>query len=129
LGTVAGAVVHGESGLDEVAGDAPTRVTQFDRAGIRRWTLVPSDYGIAAARGDLRGGDAAENARILLAILDGERSPRADVVCVNAALALMVAGEAVDIADGLARARASIERGAARAALDALRGAHEMEYA
>jgi anthranilate phosphoribosyltransferase len=129
LGAAAGAVVHARSGLDEVAGDAPTEVAQFDRDGIWRWTLDPSDYGIAATRDDLRGGDAAVNARALVAILDGERSPRADVVCLNAALALVVAGEAVDIEDGLVRARAAISRGAARAALDALRAAHEMEYA
>lgn len=129
LGAVAGAVVHAESGLDEIAGDAPTRIVQFDRSGVRRWTLVPAEYGIAASSSDLRGGDAAANARALVAILSGEHSPRADVVCLNAALALVVAGEAVDIGDGLARARASIERGAARAALEALRAAHEMEYA
>jgi anthranilate phosphoribosyltransferase len=129
LGAEAGAVVHADSGLDEIAGDAPTQIAQFDRHGIRRWTLLPGDFGIRASREDLRGGDAATNARILIAILDGERSPRADVVCLNAALALVVAGEAVDIKDGLVRARASIDRGAARAALDALRAAHEMEYA
>lgn len=129
LGVAAGAVVHAQSGLDEVAGDAPTHVAQFDRDGIRRWVLVPGNYGIAATRADLRGGDAAVNARALVAILEGERSGRADVVCLNAALALVVAGEAVDMTDGLARARASIERGAARAALDALRSAREMEYA
>ena len=129
LGTVAGAVVHAQSGLDEIAGDGPTHIAQFDRTGIHRWTLVPGDYGIAASRADLRGGDPATNARALVAILDGERSPRADVVCLNAALALVVAGESVDIRDGLIRARASVERGAARAALDALRAAHEMEYA
>jgi anthranilate phosphoribosyltransferase len=129
LGVVAGAVVHAQSGLDEIAGDGPTRVAQFDRDGIRHWTLDPGDYGISASHADLRGGDAVANAHALIAILDGERSPRADVVALNAALALVVAGEAVDIADGLARARASIDRGAARAALEALRAAHEMEYA
>jgi anthranilate phosphoribosyltransferase len=129
LGSVAGAVVHARSGLDEVDGAGPTLVAQFDRGGSRRWTLEPADYGIVATRADLAGGDAQANARALVAILDGERSPRADVVCLNAALALVVAGAAVDIGDGLLRARASIERGAARAALDALRAAHEMEYA
>jgi anthranilate phosphoribosyltransferase len=129
LGVVAGAVVHAKSGLDEIAGDGPTRVAQFDRDGIRRWTLQPGDYGIAASNADLHGAGAAANAQALIAILDGERSPRADVVALNAALALVVAGEAVDISDGLARARGAIDRGAARAALEALRAAHEMEYA
>jgi anthranilate phosphoribosyltransferase len=128
LGSVAGAVVHAHSGLDEIDGAGPTDIVQFDRAGLRRWTLTPADYGIAATRDDLRGGDAAFNARALVAILAGEASSRADVVCLNAALALVVAGAAADIGDGLARARASIARGAARAALEALRVAHELEY-
>ena len=129
LGTVGAAVVHADNGLDEVAGDAPTRIVQFDRHGVRRWTLVPADYGIWASVSDLRGGDAQANASALLAILDGEHSARADVVALNAALALVVSNAAVDLADGLARARSSIACGAARAALDALRAAHEMEYA
>ncbi len=129
LGTAGAAVIHAENGLDEVAGDAPTRVVQFDGHGLRRWTLVPADYGISTSVADLRGGDAAANARALLAILAGECSPRADVVALNAALALVVGNEAVDVADGLARARSSLASGAALAALDALRAAHEMEYA
>lgn len=129
LGATAGAVVHGQNGLDEISGDAPTSVVQFDRDGFRRWTLDPAEYGVHAPVAQLRGGDAAFNAQALLAILDGERSPRADLVTLNAALALVVAGEAVDMMDGLARARASVERGAARAALEALRTAAQREYA
>jgi anthranilate phosphoribosyltransferase len=121
LGAEAGAVIHGEDGLDEISGEAPTDVVQFDRGGVRRWTLQPSDYGVSASRADIRGGDAAANAAAVLAILGGERSPRADLVVLNAALALVVAGEAVDVHDGMARARTSIETGRARAALEALR--------
>lgn len=129
LGGTAGAVVHGQNGIDEIAGDGPTLVVQFDRVGMRRWTLDPAAYGVHATLAELHGGDAAFNAQALSAILNGERSPRADLVCLNAALALVVAGEAVDVSDGLARARASIERGAARAALDALRESSQREYA
>ncbi len=129
LGGVAGAVVHADSGLDEIAGDGPTRIVQFDRGEVRRWTLVPADYGIHATLADLRGGDASANARALLAILGGERSPRADVVCLNAALAFVIAGTCADIADGLRRARAGIDSGAAAAALNALRATREMEVA
>ncbi|MGB8265053.1 MAG: anthranilate phosphoribosyltransferase [Candidatus Velthaea sp.] len=129
LGGVAGAVVHATNGLDEIAGDAPTHVVQFDRDGIRRWTLDPAAHGVHASLDAIRGGDAAFNAAALSAILDGERSPRADLVCLNAALALVVAGEAVDIDDGIARARSSIASGRARIALDALRGEREREYA
>ncbi len=121
LGGDAAAVVHSASGLDEVAGEGPTEVVQFDAAGMRRWTLDPADYGVHAPLEAIRGGDAAFNAEVLLAIIEGEKSPRADLVALNAALALVVAGAAADIAEGLATARAAIARGAARGALDALR--------
>ncbi len=127
LGAQAGAVIHGDDGLDEISGEGPTRVVQFDAAGVRRWTLDPARYGVHAPLAAIRGGDAATNAAALLAILDGERSPRADLVLLNAALALVVAGEAVDIDDGMARARTSVETGRARAALDALRTERETE--
>ena len=73
-------MIHGADGLDEISGEAPTDVVQFDRSGVRRWTLDPSDYGVHATRAEIRGGDAATNAAALLAILEGERSPRADLV-------------------------------------------------
>ncbi|MDB5027253.1 MAG: trpD, partial [Candidatus Eremiobacteraeota bacterium] len=122
-----GAVIHGADGLDEISGEAPTDVVQFDRDGVRHWTLDPTEYGVRASRAEIRGGDAATNAAILLSILDGERSPRADLVLLNASLALVVAGEAVDLHDGMARARTAVETGRARAALDALRAERETE--
>jgi anthranilate phosphoribosyltransferase len=118
-------VIHGEDGLDEISGEGPTEVVQFDRDGVRRWRLDPADYGVRATRAEIRGGDAAENAAALLAILEGERSPRADLVALNAALALVVAGEAVSLDDGIARARTAIATGRARAALEALRTERE----
>ena len=129
LGGEAAAVVHAASGLDEIAGDGPTHVVQFDAAGMRRWTLHPEDYGVHASLEAIRGGDAAFNASVLLAIIEGERSPRADLVVLNAALALVVAGSAGDIAEGMATARSAIERGSAREALDALRAERPREYA
>jgi anthranilate phosphoribosyltransferase len=83
--------------------------------------LHPEDHGVRASLDDLRGGDARTNAELILAILRGERSPRADVVALNASLALVVAGAAGDVDEGLALARASISSGAAMAALEALR--------
>jgi anthranilate phosphoribosyltransferase len=129
LGGEAGAVLHGADGLDEISGEAPTDVVQFDRDGVRRWTLNPGDYGVHATRAQIQGGDAATNAAALLAILEGERSPRADLVLLNAALALVVASEAVDVHDGMARARTAVDTGRARAALEALRGDQSMTEA
>lgn len=129
LGAAAGAVIHAESGIDEIAGEGPTHVAQFDGGKMRRWTLEPAKYGVQATLDDLRGGDAQMNAAALLAILRGEQSPRADVVVLNAALALVVAGAAEDIPDGMDAARESIAQGAALVALDALRTEHEVEFA
>lgn len=127
LGGDAGAVVHAASGLDEIGGEGPTYVAQFDANEMRRWVLDPEDYGVRASINDVRGGDASVNAAALLAILEGERSPRADLVCLNAALALVVAGMAEDLHDGMRIARGAIATGAARAALDALRGYRQKE--
>lgn len=129
LGGEAGAVIHAASGIDEIAGDGPTSVVQFDARGMRRWTLDPGDYGIRATLDELRGGDARTNAAALVAILEGAQSPQADVVVLNAALALVVAGAAEDLADGIEVARRSIAGGAALAALNALRTEHEVEFA
>ncbi len=129
LGADAGAIVHAENGLDEIAGDVPTRIYQFDRSGARRWVLLPRDYGVAASLDDMRGGDAQTNAAALVSILSGERSPRADVVCLNAALAFVVAGRAASIDEGLGLARKSIGGGKALQALDGLRARPQMEFA
>jgi anthranilate phosphoribosyltransferase len=130
LGGDAAAVVHSASGLDEIAGEGPTYVAQFDGSGeLRRWVLQPEDYGVHATLEALRGGDAAFNAAALTAILAGERSPRADLIALNAALALVVAGVAEDINDGMQLARDAVVSGAARAALDALRAERRTEIA
>ncbi len=120
LGARAGAVVHAASGIDEVAGDAPTDVYQFGRGGSYRYRIDPADHGIAAPAGALAGGDPAENAAALLAILQGERSPRADVIALNVALALVVADRAASLAEGLAAARAHMHDGSALAVLESL---------
>jgi anthranilate phosphoribosyltransferase len=129
LGGTAAAVVHSASGIDEIAGDGPTYVVQFDASGMRRWTLHPADYGVHAPLEAIRGGDATFNAAALTAILAGERSPRADLVVLNAALALVVAGAAGDIGEGMDLARSAIARGTARAALDVLRAQRPKEVA
>ena len=121
LGGEEGAVVHSASGMDEVAGDGPTFVAQFDQKGTRRWVLRPEDHGVRASFEDLKGGGAETNAQLILGVLRGEASPRADVVALNAGLALVIAGAAADVDEGLVLARASIASGAAMEALEALR--------
>lgn len=121
LGARAGAVFHATNGIDEVAGDAPTVVFQFGPGGVKRFVLDPGEVGVHAALSALAGGDVAENAAALVSILNGERSPRADVVALNAALALVVAERAGDLREGLEVARESIASGGARTVFEAVR--------
>lgn len=129
LGGRAGAIVHARSGIDEVAGDVPTDVYQFGPAGKRRWVLDPAEFGIHAPAGALAGGAPPENAAALHAILAGEASARADIIALNAALVLVVAEAASDLASGLAAARASLASGAALAVFERLRQPTEVEFA
>lgn len=121
LGCERGAVIHSLDGVDELSGAAPALLAKIGEGRVEMDQLDPADYGIHAELRDLRGGDAAENARSLEAILRGERSTRTDVVAFNAALALEVAGVVEDVREGLASARKSILEGAALAALEAMR--------
>jgi anthranilate phosphoribosyltransferase len=118
LGTEAAAVFHSSSGLDEIAGEGETAVYQFSGDEIVRYQIDPAHYGIHAPRETLAGGDVATNAAAVLAILEGERSPRADVVALNGALALHVAGRAASLDEGLALAREALASGAARRVLE-----------
>ncbi len=129
LGLRAGAVVHARSGIDEVAGDVPTTVFEFGPAGTRRWELDPAAYGVRAPTDALRGGTPAVNAAALRAILEGERSPRAEIVALNAALVLVVAERAADLAEGLDLARSALCDGSAYAVFDRQRRPTELEYA
>jgi anthranilate phosphoribosyltransferase len=110
-------------GLDELSVCAPTRVIEV-RAGKIAGELVvdPAKLGIPRATGaDLAGGDAAENAQRLRAILAGEeRSPAAEAVALNASAALVVAGAADGLASGLEASRACMAEGAPAAKLDAV---------
>ncbi len=69
---------------------------------------------------DLAGGEAAENAALLRAVVEGEPGPRLDIVLLNAGAALYIAEAAGSIAEGVDKARAAVASGAARATLDAL---------
>ncbi|MEI7814600.1 MAG: anthranilate phosphoribosyltransferase [Coriobacteriia bacterium] len=116
-------VVNGHPGMDEVSGSGPTTVSEFDAETgvVRTYEITPESVGIARGTlADIAGGDAAENAAIVRAVLGGEIGPRRDVVVMNAAAALLAAGKAADLAEGVTLARESIDSGRALAALDAL---------
>jgi len=130
LGLRGAAAVHAASGLDEAAGEGPTHVYSFTAGGPGRlWRIDPEALGIAAPLASLAGGDASVNGAALQAILAGENSPRADVVALNAALALLVVGTVGDLREGLIRARTSLQDGSAAAAFEAARRPFPIEAA
>ncbi len=121
LGAVRALVVRGDDGLDEITTTTTTRSAWWSDGRVESRVIDPTGLGIERADPrDLAGGDAAENAGILTAILEGERGPRRDIVLLNAAGALWAAGAVDGLAAGLAAAGESVDSGAARARLDAL---------
>jgi anthranilate phosphoribosyltransferase len=117
LGLARAWVVHG-AGLDEMSLCGPTRVTEVSNGEVRTFTVLPSDAGLEAAPPPaLRGGDAAANAAIAREILAGASGPRRDVVVLNAAAALVVAGRAGHLRDGVSQAVRAIDDGRAGALL------------
>ena len=121
FGTARALVVRGTDGLDELSTAAPSEVVRLDAGRIERDRIDARALGLAPARlADLAGGDSIENARITRDVLDGKEGPPRDIVLLNAAAALWVAGAVPELAVGLERAAASVSSGAARAKLDAL---------
>ena len=114
-------VVHGADGLDEFTTAGSSAVIQIEADHVRRYEVSPRDLGLeTATASDIRGGDAAENARLTRRILDGERGPRRDLVLLNAAAGIVVAGLASDLVEGLELAEKAIDGGAAGEALEDL---------
>jgi anthranilate phosphoribosyltransferase len=121
LGARRAMVVHGHDGLDEISVCAPTRVSELKDGMIRTYDIQPELYfGDLAEPEDLAGGDPAQNAAILREILAGAKAPRRDVVLINAGAALVCAGKAPRLEDGIRLAGEAIDSGAALAKLDAL---------
>ena len=121
LGAERGLVVHGSDGLDEITTNGPSHAAWQDLRGVRSFSIDPADYGLSTASPDaLRGGDAAANAAVVRSVLEGETGARRDIVLINAAAALWVGERAGDLAEGVEKARKSIDSGAALAKLDDL---------
>jgi anthranilate phosphoribosyltransferase len=117
LGVARAWVVHG-SGIDEMSLCGPTRVTAFDDGEVRTFTVRPEDAGLdPCAAPALQGGDARANAGIARRVLEGGRGPTRDVVLLNAAAALLVAGRVKDLRSGVAEAGRAVDDGRAGALL------------
>jgi anthranilate phosphoribosyltransferase len=121
LGLHGAIVVHGLDGLDEITITGPTRVAEAREGTVRTYEVDPEEFGMKRATlADIAGGDAAENAAIVREVLSGKKSPRRDVVLLNAAAALVAAGRVDHLADGVPLAAQSIDSGAANGKLAAL---------
>ena len=121
LGSRRAFVVHGEGGLDELAPYGRSLVFEVVAGDVREWELDPRDLGIDPAEPEaLRGGSAAENAATIRAVFTGERGGRRDAVLLNAAGALVAAGLASDLGEGLGLGGEAIDSGVVTSRLDEL---------
>jgi anthranilate phosphoribosyltransferase len=119
LGTKHAMVVHGSGGMDEISMTGPTLVSEIRDGRVENYMIKPEDYGFKpCALGDLKGGTKEENAAILKGLLKGERSPKRDMLLLNAGAALYVAGKASGIGEGINMAAEAIDSGRALNILD-----------
>ncbi|MEI7592725.1 MAG: anthranilate phosphoribosyltransferase [Actinomycetes bacterium] len=111
-------VVHGHIGIDELTITGRSTVWEIRDGDVSQYEIDPTDLGLTVVDVDqIRGGDATVNAEITHRVLGGEAGPYRDIVAMNAAAALLIAGKATDMAEGLALAFAAIDNGHAAKAL------------
>jgi anthranilate phosphoribosyltransferase len=120
LGSERAWVVHGD-GFDELTTTGTTEVAELRDSKVTTFEVTPEQAGLPRARrDDLKGGDPGSNAARMVVLLDGRPGPLRDVVVLNAAAALIVAGRAPDLRDGAAQAAKAIDSGAAKRVLERL---------
>ncbi|MEO7027507.1 MAG: anthranilate phosphoribosyltransferase [Caulobacteraceae bacterium] len=120
LGTTRAWVVHGD-GIDELTTTGPTQIAEWREGALRLFTITPEAVGLPrAALADLRGGDPTQNADAIRALLAGETGAFRDIVLLNAAAAFLVAERAETLREGVDKAAAAIDGGAAAKALKTL---------
>jgi anthranilate phosphoribosyltransferase len=121
LGSESVWVVHGSDGLDEITTAGPTYVAALENGTVRTFEITPEELGLERVKSEaLRGGSAKDNAQALVDVLKGKVGALRDVAILNAAAALMVAGRANDLKQGLALAQTSIDSGEAAGRLQRL---------
>ena len=115
LGVKRGMVVHGLDGLDEATLTTKTKICEIDKGVLSSYLLDPEELGLTyCTLAELVGGDAEENAKITRGILNGsEQGAKRDIVVLNAALCLYLAGKAATIKDAITLAKDLIDSGAA----------------
>lgn len=124
LGSERAVVFHSDDGWDELIPGVPARGIEVREGWIRPWKYDPGDVRQPAVNpAELAGGDAASNASMLMALLEGEKGPRRESTLLNAALGLVIADRAGTLAEGYERARAAIDDGRALDSFNRLRAA------
>ena len=121
LGSERAWVVHGSDGLDEITTSGPSFVAELSNGKVKTFEVTPEDAGLKRSNPEqLRGGEAAMNAAALRAVLEGMPGPYRDVALMNAGAALVVAGKAKNIREGVALGAKALDGGAANARLEKL---------
>jgi len=121
LGLRRALVVHGSDGLDEITITASTRIAEVRDGQVHSYEVTPEEFGMRRATlEEISGGDASYNAGLIREVLAGKKSARRDIVLLNAAAALVAAGRADHLRDGVPLAAKAIDSGAALAKLQAL---------
>ncbi len=122
LGTEKAWIVNGADGLDELSISGETQVAELANGAIDIFTVTPEDAGLKRYPLDaIKGGDAKHNAQAIIRLLDGETGAYQEIVLLNSAAALLVAGVVDDLKAGVELARRSIESGSAKKVLENLR--------
>lgn len=112
LGSKRAWVVHGKDGLDEISISGPTYIAKLENDDIEETELTPEEFGLPSHDlQEILGGDAAENAKALRALLQGKTGAYRDIVLANAAAALLIHGSAKDLKEGVAKAAEAIDQG------------------
>jgi anthranilate phosphoribosyltransferase len=121
LGSERAWITHGADGLDEMSTTGTTKIVELKDGAIRAFEVGPEEVGLTRVDlAALKGGDAAYNAEALKAVLGGARNAYAEIAMLNAAGALVVAGKARELAEGVAMAGDALASGAAKRVLDRL---------
>ena len=121
LGTKRAMVVYGEDGMDELSITGPTQVWELSHGQVNSYTITPEEAGLKrASLDDIRGGSLERNLELFRSVLQGVPGAAQEVVVLNAAATLVVAGKADDIRGGVSMTREAINSGAAKEKLEAL---------
>jgi anthranilate phosphoribosyltransferase len=122
LGAKHAFVVHGMDGLDEITITDKTKVSEFAGGKVKDYFIHPADFGLPVGKaGDLKGGDAKDNAAITVEVLKGRKGALRDIVLLNASAGIVASGLAGDLKEGIKIASESIDSGAALKKLEQLK--------